>query len=177
MAVVELVRRHVGVLRDERGRLRWPVWLVQWLAPLGIGAWVFAEDLRMSAGAAAAVLTVAGLFAAFSFSISVQMMSRAAAMADLQPERSRATSREADITEMVAGAGGYTSLVSLVATALALGVTMVDDGWLARVLVAATALALAHLAATISVIVVRVFQVTAKHLRDARSGAARNRAA
>lgn len=175
--MARLISRHLAVLRRADGRLGVATVVTQWILPLAAGVVVWWTSGQMDIAVAGALLTVAGLFAAFSFQLAVQMLLRAAALDDTRPSRSPQTSRDAAVAEMLAGSSAYASLVSLAATGLALGAGLTRAGWPERLFVTLATATLAHMAFTIALLVLRVFALTTAHLRTARASRGESRAA
>lgn len=161
----------LATMTDEAGEVRRAA-IVELGAPpllVLVGAWFL--DCTIDAVVGAAILTLAGLSAAFLFQLTIQLLDRAASWADTKPMPSKETSRYARLLEQLAANAAYAALVSAATAAAALTATVARSGLAERSTSAITLALLTHLAVVLLVVLVRTFLLTIARLRDARTGA------
>jgi len=153
------------------GRPRRRDYAEQFVAPVLAGAVTWWINIRISPATGAALLTLAGLFAAFLFQLVIQLLDRAASWADTKPETGPLTSHYAALLTELSANAAYASLVAAVAATTSLGATISSKGWQERLLAAIAVALLVHLGTTLRMVTRRVFLLTKSRLHDARTGA------
>jgi hypothetical protein len=172
-----IVRAHLATLIDAASRRRrLQDYIEQYLTPLAVGLGAWWLDITISAGTGAAILTLAGLFAAFLFQLIIQLLDRAAGWAEIRPAPGPATSRHALLLGELSANAAYASLVAAVTACLSLGVAVTSAGWEERLLGALTLGMLAHLGTTLMMVTRRVYLLTVRRLSDVRTGVHREAA-
>lgn len=135
-----------------------------------LAAWR-APDLKIGEGLAAALLAVAGLFGAFLFQLSIQLLNQAATWADTHPTPSAHTSTYADRLGGLAANTSYACFVSIVTVAVVTAAAIIVEGAWETLVVAAVIALLVHLALTLLMILRRVFLLSSERITQARTGA------
>lgn len=166
---------HLATLSDESGRLGRRDVAEQYVLPVLGGIVATVLEVKISGTTAAAILTLAGIFAAFFFQLSVQLLDRAADWAESDPMPGPETTRYALLLEELSANTTYAALAATLTAAAALAVGISTSGWLERVSAALTVALLAHLAATLLLVAARVFLLTRARLNAARTGKDRQR--
>lgn len=167
-----IIASHLRALVDADGKWSRRDYVEQFGLPGAAGLAVLIGDVAISTGTATAVLTLAALFAAFLFQLTVQLLDRAADWAQSDPPTGPATSRYAQLLAELSASAGYASFVSAVTASAALAVAITQRGWQERLLAATTVAFLLHLAATLLLVSRRVFLLTTERLNAARTGTA-----
>jgi hypothetical protein len=167
----QIIKAHYGTYVDaSTGRIRWQDHFAFEGVPVVVlvGSYLLKVDLSNTAGTA--LLTVAGLLAAFLFGVMLQISQRAMEWASEGPPRGAETSRHAVFLREIAANAGYAALVSI-ATSMVFVVVVVTTKWPHR---AASALGLAlgaHMVMVLLMVMNRVFAITENRLVRARTGA------
>lgn len=161
---------HLETLSDGTSRVRRRDIVEQYLVPVLAGIGAFILGIKISSTTAAAILTLAGIFAAFFFQLSVQLLDRAADWAEGDPTPGPETTRYALLLEELSANTTYAALVAAMTSAAALAVGISDSGWMERASAAVTVALLAHLATTLLLVATRVFLLTRARLNSARTG-------
>lgn len=165
-----VVAGHLRALSGEAGGVTRRDLLEQVGVPVGVGVVAAYMGLEISGTTAAAILTLSGIFAAFFFQLSVQLLDRAANWAEGDPAPGRDTSEYARLLEDLSASTTYAALVATLCSAAALAVGITQQGWQERVLAALVVGLLAHLATTLLLVAVRVYLLTRARLNRARTG-------
>jgi hypothetical protein len=171
-----IVRAHFGTFTDGADRLRRRDLVEQVVLPIAAGtiAWWFGAEI--SATTALGALTLAGLFSAFLFGLSIQLLDRSATWADTKPDPGPSTSSYANLLAEMSANAGYASLVAAIAAAACLAVAITSTGWQERVLAATVVTLLVHLGTTLLMVARRTYLLTAERLLRARTGVDRDSA-
>lgn len=126
--------------------------------------------IKISQTTSTALLIVTGIFAAFFFQLSVQLLDRAANWADTTPDPKPSTSQYASLLEGLSANSIYAALIAVLAT-LSIVFTIITHAKSIHVTLAAASTALlAHLAMTLLLVASRVFSLTRARLNAARTG-------
>lgn len=169
-----IVVAHLATLVDATTeKVRFTDYVVLYALPIGVAAvaaWRV-SDLKIGEGLAAALLAVAGLFGAFLFQLSIQLMNQAATWADTQPTPSSTTSRYANLMGGLAANTAYACLVSIISAAVLIAAAVSVDGVGETAIVAVAIGLLVHLGLTLLMILRRVFLLSQMRLLAARTGA------
>ncbi|HEC09681.1 MAG TPA: hypothetical protein ENI86_08970 [Acidimicrobiales bacterium] len=152
---------HKGWVRDLTEQIALP-------AVGGFLAWFF--GFSISAATGAAILTVTGLFAAFLFQLSIQLLDRSATWSESHPAPGQHTSEYASLLEELSANTAYAVLVAALTLVAAFGASIAQDGWAETFLTSATVVLLLHLATTLLLVFRRVFLFTRARLVAARTG-------
>ncbi len=168
-----IVRSHLKVLVDGNGRWSARDYLEQFGIPVAVGLALWIADVSISTGTGTAILTLSGLFAAFLFQLTVQLLDRAADWAQSDPDPGLPTSHYAGLLEELSASAGYASIISATTASAALAVVISQKGWPEHLLAAITVTLLVHLAFTLLLVARRVFLLTRERLNAARTGTAR----
>ena len=166
-----IVTEHVRALAGSDDRLS-PLDLVrQYLLPVAIGgAAVTWGDATINVNTAAALLTVGGIFAAFTFQLALGIHTQALAYASERPEPGERTSKRSEALRMLAANAGYASLVSMLASIAALGAGIVERGVPESIAVGATITVFVHLSIVLLLVLRRVFLDTQNTLTQISTG-------
>lgn len=166
-----IVTSHFKTLIDNRtGAQRVQDLAEQVGVPGSLGVVAGLTQIRFTSVTAGAILTVTGVFAAFLFQLSIQLLDRASSWLDARPKPSPSTSRHALLLGELSSNAAYAALVAAATTGLTLALTISSFGWQTRLATAATVAALAHLAMTMLLVLRRVFLLTRARLTDIRTG-------
>jgi hypothetical protein len=170
-----IIKAHLGTLVDARtGNRRSADYVEQYALPVVAVGVAVLLDVRITVEGGAAILAFTGIFAAFMFQLTIQLLDRAATWADDHPPPGPATSRHASLLEELSANAAYAALVSLSATTVSLGLAFSSrlpaDGMLGVLLAAGAVGLLTHLGTTVLLITRRVFLLTQARLLDARTG-------
>lgn len=168
-----IIAGHLATLRDPNTGFRLRDITEQFLLPLVVGAAAAICGIKVSGTTAAALLTLAGIFAAFFFQLSVQLLDRAAAWAESDPQPGPETTRYALLLEDLSANTTYAALIAALAAIAALAVGISNAGWPERLCAGIAGAMLVHLATTLFLVATRVFLLTRARLNAARAG--RNR--
>lgn len=171
-----IIDGHLATLADEGGQRHLRDSVEQFGVPLLAAVGAGLAGVEISSPTGIAVLTLTGLFAAFLFQLTIQLLDRAASWAESKPPPSPSTSGYADLLGQLSANAGYASLVSAATATAALAVAVTSDGWQERLLGAVTIGLLVHLAATMLMVARRVFLLTSSRLNEARTGSDREEA-
>jgi hypothetical protein len=149
--------------------------LAQQIAP-AIAAALFSVvgRVHLSSGTSVAILTIAGLFAAFLFQLTIQILDRAASWSESHPEPSEATSRYASLLEEMSANAAYASLIAALTAVGALAAVARGKGWESLATAAFVLALLVHLGTTLLMVLRRVFLLSRARLLTARTGSERS---
>ena len=161
---------HLATLRSDAGRLQARDLVEQYGVPIAAGVGAAIIDVQISGTTAAAILTLAGIFAAFFFQLSVQLLDRAADWAESDPDPGPHTTKYARLLEELSANTTYAALVAAATSAVALAAGVSNAGWPERALATVTVALLAHLATTLLLVATRVYLLTRARLNAARTG-------
>jgi hypothetical protein len=167
----KLIQQHYRTLRDYRTeelRKR------DWVLFVGVPAIVFVGcvllHLHLPKGASVGLLTTAGVLTAFFFGVMLQIAGRALEWADSRPPVGPETSWQAQFLQEIAANAGYATLVSIFVAAVFVG-ALIATGSTALTILSSLGIALAvHLALMLSMVLTRVYALTANRLTDVRVG-------
>jgi Na+/proline symporter len=171
-----IIDGHLATLADEDGQRHPRDFVEQFGVPLFAAVAAGLARVEISSPTGIAILTLAGLFAAFLFQLTIQLLDRAASWAESLPRPSPSTSRYADLLGQLSANAGYASLVSAATATAALAVAVTSDGWPERLLAALTVGLLIHLGVTLLLVARRVFLLTRARLNEARTAGDRGEA-
>lgn len=149
----------------------------QYGVPLAVGVGVAIWQPEISTEIGIAILTVAGLFAAFLFQLTIQLLDRAAAWSESRPIPGPATSSHAVLLGEISADAAYASLVASGSAVAGLASSITRTGSPEIISVATTAALLTHLATTLLLVLRRVFLLTTERLNEARTGSSGRRSA
>lgn len=167
----QLIRAHYGTLvaypSGNRSNMDYALF---W----GLPALVFIVCLALGAtlpeGASMALLTTAGVLAAFFFGVMLQLAQRAMDWAEKRPEPGADTTWQAQFLQQIAANAGYAGLISLLVATVFVGVLMATAQWL-LVGLSSFGLALAiHLALLVAMVLTRIYALTTDRLLNAETG-------
>jgi hypothetical protein len=159
-----------GTLVDTEGRRSKLDVFEQYVLPALIGLALLLWGPKIPPFLGGALLTLAGLFAAFLFSLTIQLLERASAWSESQPSPGPATSTYAILLGELSANAAYAALVSAAAAVAALAAAITTNGAGERITVALTAGLFAHLGTTMLLVLRRVFLLTRQRLTEARTG-------
>jgi len=165
----QLVVAHYRTLRDRRtDESRWQDYVLFLLFPALVYAGFCVLRVRLPEGAAAGLLTAAGVLSAFFFGVMLAVAQRSLDWADTRPPRGKDTAWQADFLTEIAANAGYAGLVSIAVAAVLVSV-LVTSGE-AAVLLSCLALALSlHLALMLGMVLARIYAITANRLVKAKA--------
>ena len=165
-----IVVGHFATFNRSRSGLGKSDLLKQFLLPLLCGTVSVLCAVELSETAAAGIVAITGVLAAFGFQLAVHLLDRAAAWADSRPRPSSETSEYAFLIEELSANTIYASFVSATSAIVALAAGFVNGGWPERLLVGTLAILLSHLAVTMMLVMTRVYLLTKAQLNNARTG-------
>lgn len=142
----------------------------QYAVPGAIGLAAYFIGIEVGEGLGAALLTISGIFAAFMFQLTIQLLDRAAAWAETHPVPGPSTSKHAILLEELSANAGYAALICVLAAAMTVVCIIAKPGLGERVAAAVLMMLLAHLATTLLLVGRRVFLLTRARLLDTRTG-------
>lgn len=171
-----IIAGHLATIADDTGHRHPRDLLEQFVVPVIAAVATGVAGVEVSAQTGIAVLTLAGLFSAFLFQLTIQLLDRAASWAESRPRPSPSTSRYADLLGELSANAAYASLVSAATATAALAVAVSSDGWQERLLAAVTVGLLVHLGVTLLLVAQRVFLLTRAKLNEARTSGDREEA-
>lgn len=163
-----IVAGFIRTLVDDEGKPSRRDQLEQYVLPLLCGLLAGINHVRLSEAIAIAILTLASIFAAFLFQLTIQLLDRAATWADQRPPPGPSTSEHADLLEELSANAGYASMVSGITGVAALVSTVPMNRWLEVAVSTATIVLLAHLGTALLLVIRRVFLLTKSRLNAAR---------
>lgn len=168
---VRLIRAHYATLVNANtGKPDWDDWVAFLFFPavvLGVCIW---RQTRLPVAASVGLTTVCGLLSAFLIGVVLQASQRAMDLADSKEQASQAMTRHADFVRQIAANAGYASLVSFVAAGVFVVAAVTSKDvllWASSVGLAMTA----HLAASLLMVLQRVYALTEGQLNRATTGA------
>lgn len=170
LSPLPILLTHLDSLRNAQGVLGSRSIIEHYVMPACLGAAAFTLNVRISASIATALVTVTGLFAAFFFQLSINILGRAASWSESSPHPSRDTTQYALLLEGISANANYSALVAFLTSAFVLIVGILSAGWGERILVAITVTLLTHLVVTILFVSIRVFLLTRARTVRARTG-------
>ena len=165
-----IVKSHYQTLRDETGKIPRSDFAQHFIIPLSSGSIIGAIGAEISMPTSIALLTLAGIFAAFFFQLGVQLLERAASWADEGPDPGPNTSRYAMLLEELSANSTYASLIAALSAILTLIAGIISGGWYGQTAAALAVMILAHLAVTLLYVISRVFLLTRARLIAVRTG-------
>lgn len=127
-------------------------------------------DMRVNESAAASLLVVMGILAAFFLQLSISVFLRAATWVETQPVPSLMTSQYGALLNDLGASSAYAAFVSIGCCFASLAVAVSECGWNERILSGVLLLAVTHLILTLLIVVRRVFLVTHERVRRAVTG-------
>lgn len=149
----------------------------QYVMPLSVGLISALLQLELSTNIGIAILTLSGLFSAFLFQLTIQVLERAASWNDTRPLPGPETSRHANLLAELSANAAYAALISAATAVAALLASITSSGGPEQIAVVLTLILLSHLGTTLLLVVRRVFLLTVERLNDARTGASNRRSA
>ena len=170
IALKPIVEAHYLTLRNSDNKLSFKDQTRLFAIPAISGAIVGIFCIKLSPTTSTALLIVTGIFAAFFFQLSVQLLTRAATWADTKPDPKPATSQYASMLEGLSANSLYAALIAVVTT-LTILITIITHTKSSHVSLVALSITLfAHLVATLALIASRVFSLTRARLNAAKTG-------
>src|SRR5437879_1361516 len=127
-----IVAGHFATLVGSDGRPQTRDYIEQAGIPIAAGLGAGLGNAAISATTGAAILTLAGLFAAFLFQLTIQLLDRAADWAESSPAPSPATSRYADLLGELSANTGYAALVAGLTASVGLVAGLIPSGLIER---------------------------------------------
>ena len=164
-----IISRHQQTFVGTDGKFQIRDILQQYGVPAVAGVVMFILDANISSTSAAALMTLTGIFAAFCFQLSVQILTRAAMWAEGDTSAGPATSKLATLLEELSANALYTALVAASASIMIFASGNISYGWLERVITAVATILIAHLAMTLLMVITRVFLLTQARLIEVRT--------
>ena len=165
-----IVAGHFATLVGVNGRPQIRDYVQLVVLPLVAGGAAWFGHAAISTGTGSAILTLAGLFAAFLFQLSIQLLDRSASWAEADPPPGPATSRYAILLQELSANAGYASLVSGLTASLVLVAMLIPRGGIERIAAAAVVSVLLHLGVTLLLVATRTYLLTTTYLNAARTG-------
>jgi hypothetical protein len=165
-----IVRGHLATLVGADGHPRTRDYVEQAGVPVAVGIGAGLGNAVISTTTGTAVLTLAGLFAAFLFQLTIQLLDRAADWAESSPLPSPATSRYADLLGELSANTGYAALVAGLTASVGLVAGLLPSGLIERLTAALLVCLLAHLGVTLLLVANRTYLLTRAYLNAARTG-------
>ena len=162
-----VVVTHFATLRDSSTRLRKRDIAEQFVVPITAGTLAAVLGFEVSGTISVALLTLSGIFAAFFFQLSVQILNRAAEWAEGNPEGGVGANQYAQLLETLAANSVYAALIATSAAGAALAAGVSECGWTESIAVALVIALTAHLIITLLLVAVRVFLLTRGRLNAA----------
>ena len=142
--------------------------------PAGVGVTVSFIEFTVSTTISVALLTLSGIFSAFFFQLSVQLLNRAAEWAESNPETGKSANEYAHLLEVLGANSAYAALVATGAACAALATAITRDGWPESVTVGIAVALATHLIVTLLLVAARVFLLTKARLNAAVAGRSPN---
>lgn len=168
----QLIRAHYDTLvAYPSGKRSNEDYALFWGAPAVVLLLCVALGATLPEGASMALLTTAGVLAAFFFGVMLQLAQRAMDWADRRPATGADTTWQAQFLQQIAANAGYAGLISLLVATVFVGVLMATAPWL---LIGLSSLGLAlaiHLALLVAMVLTRIYGLTTDRLLDAETGA------
>ena len=160
---------HIETIRDSHGVLHVRDVVEHYAVPMIFGTIAFTLDFGISTRTVTALVTVTGLFAAFFFTLSINILGRAASLFETNPQPGRATTQYALLLEGLSANAHYSALVAILTSICVLIVGILRRGWADRIFTAVTVVLLVHLVVTILFVSIRVFLLTRSRIVRART--------
>lgn len=166
-----IVTEHVRALAGQDGRLSVIDLARQFVLPVLLGGTaVLWGDASINLNTAAALVTVGGIFAAFTFQLALSVHAQALVFASERPEPSERTSSRSEALRMLSANASYASLAALLGSIAALGAGIVERGVPEDVAVGASIALFAHLSIVLLLVLRRVFLDTQNTLTQISTG-------
>jgi hypothetical protein len=167
------VQSHLATLKHDDGYRRRDL-AEHFVLPGLVGAGALLARLSTSGGTAAAVVGLAGIFAAFLFQLAIGVLERAAewSESDTTPS-SKATDYGILLAELSANAS-YASLVSGAVAIVAVAAAIAQKGWVEHLWTALLIAGGCHMAVTLLMVLQRVFLLTRARISSVQTGSHRD---
>lgn len=152
-----IVVTHYSTLRDSSTKLRRRDIAEQFLVPIAAGLVAVFLEFEVSVTVSVALLTLSGIFAAFFFQLSVQILNRAAEWAEGDPPAGASANQYAQLLEVLGSNSAYAALIATLSACAALAAGISTRGWTESIAVALVIALTTHLVITLLLVSVRVF--------------------
>lgn len=158
---------HYTTLRDSSTRLQVRDIVEQFIVPTAAGFLAVLLGLEVSGTMSIALLTLSGIFAAFFFQLSVQILNRASEWAEGNPQTGAGANQYAQLLEVLAANAVYAAFIATLLACAALAAGISTSGWTESIAVGLVMMLTAHLLITLLLVAVRVFLLTRARLNTA----------
>ena len=167
---IPILVTHYSTLCGSRSSSRLRTTLGQLALPLAASGVAIVLRCNIPIVLAASLVTLTGIFSAFCFQLSVEVLIRAAAWAESKPEPGESTSSYAFLLEHLGANAMYAAMLSALVASTTLVAGVLDDGWPAYIFTSVTCGLALHLIMTMLLVLVRIFYLTRSRLNRARAG-------